>query len=214
MNGNSEVHVHAIGSFGASVADVLRLYISTLTATYRAEMKDVLGKPFPAAGIQVLAVAAPAEADCATFTRLCYANSSAFVPLALQPGRLWLGPVTGPQLGSCWVCAMRRCRQHLRPNLSHDLDKPESSDGASIPGRLLPLVTSGIWHLLHVMQLGRLPHSLAWCMDLKTYEITRQKVVTIHACEFCGFAQRGSDAQGRQMRDALSYLWPQSEKSV
>ena len=210
MNRNTEVHVYAVGSFGASVADVLRLYIPSLTATYSVGVRDVLNQPPSPSASHVLAVATPAEADCSAFTRWCYASSCVFVPLTLQPDSLWLGPITGPRSGPCWNCAMRRYEQHRRPNVSHNLGVPELPESLNVSGSLLPLIASGIWYLLHVSRSNLLPPGFAWRMDLRSHEITGQKVVTIHRCDFCGLGPKEFDVQAHRMRDALSHLYSKS----
>jgi len=100
---------------------------------------------------------------------------------------------------------MRRYTQHQHPRLQNSgLSEPPES--INVPGSLLPLVTSGIWHSLRLFQAGLLPQGFVWRMDLKSHEIDGQKVVSVHRCEFCGLSHKDSDVPALRMRDALSYL--------
>jgi bacteriocin biosynthesis cyclodehydratase domain-containing protein len=204
MNRNTEVHIYAIGSFGASVAHVLRLYIPSLVVTYSAEMGLILGEPPSGAGTHVLAVAAPAVADIAAFSRLCYTSSSIVIPLVLQSESLWFGPVMGPPRGPCWNCAMRRYNQHKRHG---DAERPPTNTSRQEFPSLLPFVSSAIWHLVHVSQLGLSPVGFVWRMDLNNREIIGRKVVGVHRCDLCGLGRRGTDISTKQMRESLSYLY-------
>jgi bacteriocin biosynthesis cyclodehydratase domain-containing protein len=164
--------------------------------------------------MQIIAITAPAEIDCAAFMRFCFAAGGAFVPLTLQPDSLWLGPMTDPRSGPCWNCAVRRYRQHLRSSRSQPDTMPEHPERTNFPGRLLPIVASGIWHLLHACRRGVAHQGFVWRMDLRTYEIGGEQVVAIHRCDFCGSAHQPLDVPIKRMRDALSYLYSTTANSV
>lgn len=204
MNRNTQVHIYAVGSFGASVAHVLRLYIPSLAITYSAEMGQVLDEPFSGAATDVLAVADPSVANTAAFSRLCYTRSSISIPLVLQPDSLWLGPVMGPRRGPCWHCAMRRYKQHTRPR---DTGQPKAGNTQKEFPNLLPLVSSAIWHLIHVSQLRLSPAGFVWRMDLNNREIIGRKVIVVDRCDLCGLGRGGWDISTKQMRESISYLY-------
>jgi bacteriocin biosynthesis cyclodehydratase domain-containing protein len=201
---NTNVHMYAIGSFGASVAHVLRLYIPSLAITYSAEMGPILDEPPSDSATHVLAVAVPSVADSAAFSRLFYTSSSISVPLVLQSGCLWLGPVMGPRRGPCWNCAMRRYNQHRRPG---NAERPTIIATQEEFPNLLPLVSSAIWHLIYVSQLRLSPVGFVWRMDLNSHEILGRKVVGAHRCDLCGSGRKGWDISTKQMRESLSYLY-------
>lgn len=200
MKKNMRVHIYAIGTFGESVAHVLRLYIPDLEITYRATMGSIPGHVFSDAAIQVVAVAAPSLAESAAFSRLHHDSSHVSIPITLQSDSIWLGPLMYERCGPCWHCAIRRYLQHRRP----------SQINAAPPREfpiLLPLISSAVWHLARVAQLPSFPVGMTWCMNLSRGELMGQKVLGIHRCPLCGVPRSGSDISTKQMREALSYLY-------
>ena len=198
-----QIELDAIGTFGASVAHVLRLYLPTLAVTYSPEMGCILDAPLSTAAIHILAVAAPSLADADKFTRVSYAGPSITIPLVLQSHSLWLGPVMGPRRGPCWSCAMRRYNQQGQHTEIKHLPSEDLEDSFPNP---LPLASSAILHLIHLSRLALSPVGFVWRMDLKTREIVGCRIVGIHRCARCGLGRKGWEISTKQMSESLSFL--------
>jgi bacteriocin biosynthesis cyclodehydratase domain-containing protein len=201
------IYIYAVGQFGATIAQYLRLYIPCLIEKSASQLHFFLDLPLPDVPVILLAVNDPEDGDAIAFNRLCQSTSSIFLPIILRPEGIWFGPVRSPSEGGCWQCALRRYGQHLRVKSDTNAASTTVKEYFNIHHSLLVLAASFIWELLDTVQTGETQPNFIWCLNINGHAIERNKVEGIHRCEICGIKREGSDITTRQLRDHLTYLF-------
>jgi bacteriocin biosynthesis cyclodehydratase domain-containing protein len=170
---------------------------------------------WPSADVLAIASWRPAIRECEYLDDLSHATKRPFVPLTVNSGAMYLGPVVIPGSGACWSCWIKRYLQHNpKPHRVSALWKYYDENPTVGPkGYLEPFALAGAALLSQVideLDIASGVHDRSavagtiWRLDMTNLQMRSARVVGVNNCPRCGLRRELTTQSYADMRKELA----------
>jgi bacteriocin biosynthesis cyclodehydratase domain-containing protein len=219
------IRIGAHGSFGQDVAERL----VELCGRAECAVRTIPGMPddglssfLGGGGLGILSTCRDLTSDMDAFAAAAAAAQLSWLPVALDSGRVRIGPVLAPGAAPCYVCYSRRLAQHRPAVETANMDREHAfrqDDAHGVMGHPphIAAIAAGLALTLARSSASDRPGRRLYFIDLISEAVSAYQVIPVHGCPACDSAADSnaadSERTGRlralaaELVPALDDLW-------